>query len=220
MSRLSSRSRCGVTVPPMVRSSICFVGHPFRLVTTGREQCGERNTGQCANAVVMPASVPRPCRPAGSRSPPGSGARRPSPVQGSARPPKNCSQNRPRMLAATICGMTMKKLKMPIDTPIFFAGRLLDRSAYGSESIEAQAMPTPTIDTSSQARVVDEHGSDEADAADAQVQQVAAAADRARPRRRGLQWRRRPRSRCNTRTGHRPSPRRRCRRRTRCRSVP
>ena len=39
---------------------------------------------------------------------------------------------------------------MPMYTPILAAGRLSDSSAYGSERIEAQANPTPTIDSSSQ----------------------------------------------------------------------
>ena len=46
--------------------------------------------------------------------------------------------------------MTMKKLKTPMYKPIFCAGRLSDSSAYGSESTEAHAKPTPSIASSNQ----------------------------------------------------------------------
>ena len=61
-----------------------------------------------------------------------------------------CAQGKPSALAATSCGITMKKLKMPMYTPIFDAGTLSDSSAYGNDRIDAQAKPTPTIDSSSQ----------------------------------------------------------------------
>ena len=43
----------------------------------------------------------------------------------------------------------MKKLKMPMYTPILRDGTLPASSAYGNDRIDAQAKPTPTIDTSS-----------------------------------------------------------------------
>src|SRR6187399_1394142 len=46
--------------------------------------------------------------------------------------------------------MTMKKLKTPMYTPILRDGTLPASSAYGSDTIDAQANPTPTIDASSQ----------------------------------------------------------------------
>jgi len=41
-------------------------------------------------------------------------------------PSKNSRSSRPKMLAATSCGMTMKKLNIPMYTPIFRAGRMLE----------------------------------------------------------------------------------------------
>ena len=47
----------------------------------------------------------------------------------------------------------MKKLKMPMYTPILRDGTLPASSAYGSDTMEAQANPTPTMDSSSQSRI-------------------------------------------------------------------
>src|SRR5690606_22813155 len=44
-------------------------------------------------------------------------------------PPRKVASRKPSKLAATSCGMTMKKLKMPMYTPILAAGRLSDSSA-------------------------------------------------------------------------------------------
>src|SRR5258707_8014525 len=52
----------------------------------------------------------------------------------------------PNVSAWVISGITIKKLKTPIYTPIRAAGIAPERIAYGIESIEAQAMPTPTIE--------------------------------------------------------------------------
>ena len=59
-------------------------------------------------------------------------------------------QQRRGTLAITSCGITMKKLKMPMYTPILRDGTLPASNAYGSERIDAQAKPTPTMDSSSQ----------------------------------------------------------------------
>src|SRR5690606_33866830 len=64
-------------------------------------------------------------------------------------PPNTRPSRKPSVLTATSWGITMKKLKMPMYTPIFSAGRLSDSIAYGRDRIDAQAKPTPTIDSSS-----------------------------------------------------------------------
>src|SRR5690606_24631283 len=81
--------------------------------------------------------------PAMNRQPPPSTSTR----RGS--PSSSFDSTTPSVLTATSCGITMKKLKMPMYTPIFAAGRLSDSIAYGSDRIEAHAKPTPTIDSSS-----------------------------------------------------------------------
>ena len=44
-------------------------------------------------------------------------------------PSKSSRSSRPRMLAATSCGMTMKKLNIPMYTPILRAGKVLESKA-------------------------------------------------------------------------------------------
>ncbi|KAG1241242.1 hypothetical protein G6F68_016890 [Rhizopus microsporus] len=44
-------------------------------------------------------------------------------------PPSQVRRAKPSALAATSCGITMKKLKMPMYTPIFDAGTLSDSNA-------------------------------------------------------------------------------------------
>src|SRR5258707_3681948 len=56
---------------------------------------------------------------------------------------------RPKDKDAMISGITMKKLKIPMYTPMRAAGIAPDKMAYGIERMEAHAMPTPTIVTSS-----------------------------------------------------------------------
>ena len=53
--------------------------------------------------------------------------------------------NGPKKSAAVISGITMKKLKMPMYTPIRSGGIAVERIAYGIERIDAHAIPTPTI---------------------------------------------------------------------------
>src|SRR5215213_6658098 len=52
----------------------------------------------------------------------------------------------PNVNDATISGMTIKKLKIPIYTPIRSGGIEPARIAYGMARIDAHAMPTPIIE--------------------------------------------------------------------------
>ena len=63
--------------------------------------------------------------------------------------PMKFLRRKPRIDAATSCGITIKKLKMPMYVPIFDAGTLSDSNVYGSDKIDAHAIPTPTIEMSS-----------------------------------------------------------------------
>ena len=55
----------------------------------------------------------------------------------------------PKNSAAKISGRTMKKLNTPMYTPMRWAGSALESIAYGIDRIDAQAIPTPIIDTMS-----------------------------------------------------------------------
>ena len=54
----------------------------------------------------------------------------------------------PKATDAIISGITMKKLKIPMYTPMRCAGSAVERIAYGIERIDAHATPTPTMLTS------------------------------------------------------------------------
>ncbi len=49
-------------------------------------------------------------------------------------------------VAATICGMTMNMLKMPMYTPILFGSKVELNMAYGMESMDPQEKPIQTND--------------------------------------------------------------------------
>ena len=59
--------------------------------------------------------------------------------------PKKVRMIGPKVSDATISGMTMKKLKIPMYTPMRSVGSAVERIAYGIERIDAHAMPTPTM---------------------------------------------------------------------------
>src|SRR3989442_6956586 len=63
--------------------------------------------------------------------------------------PKTRRISGPNPTAATISGMTMKKLNTPMYTPIRWGGTAVERMAYGMERMDAHAMPTPTMLSSS-----------------------------------------------------------------------
>src|SRR6185312_15447422 len=102
------------------------------------------------NAAASDAGAPSGSRTRSTHSPATSRLAPPSTSAYIGWPWKNHFSNTPSTLAASSCGITTKKLKMPMYTPIFSAGRLSDSNAYGSERIDAHAKPTPAIGNSSQ----------------------------------------------------------------------
>src|SRR4030095_13923932 len=60
-----------------------------------------------------------------------------------------CDITQPKPNDATISGITMKKLKIPMYTPVFSLGNEPARMAYGMERMLAQASPTPTMESNS-----------------------------------------------------------------------
>ena len=72
------------------------------------------------------------------------------------------------MVAARIWGMTIKKLKIPIYTPILLEGIDPVRIAYGMARKLAQARPTPIMENIICCWVVQEHDRGKAQAADDQ----------------------------------------------------
>src|SRR4029078_3904949 len=63
-----------------------------------------------------------------------------------------CDITQPKPNDATISGITMKKLKIPMYTPVLSFGNEPARIAYGIERMLAQASPTPTIESNSSVR--------------------------------------------------------------------
>lgn len=64
--------------------------------------------------------------------------------------PSQYSMIYPKPKEAMISGKTMKKLKMPMYNPILALGRECAIIAYGIDKMDAQAIPTPVIETNSQ----------------------------------------------------------------------
>ena len=59
--------------------------------------------------------------------------------------PNTCFNTKPLNNALIICGIVIKKLNIPIYTPVLPAGNAGANIAYGIASIEAQAIPIPII---------------------------------------------------------------------------
>src|SRR5690606_18992005 len=102
----------------------------------GEAGAGQGNEDWQAHAQASPVALRGTACDSGSRTrsvqrpamnrqaPPSKSTRRGSPSN-------SLDSSTPRVLTATSCGITMKKLKMPMYTPIFAAGRLSDSIAYG-----------------------------------------------------------------------------------------
>src|SRR5690606_31865638 len=130
-------------------------GRPGRAHTAGGQRGrGQDGKDQVAHGQASPVAARGRTVESGRRtrsvhSPAMNMQMPPSMSTRSGSPSNSFDSSTPRVLTATSCGITMKKLKMPMYTPIFAAGRLSDSIAYGSDRIEAHAKPTPTIDSSS-----------------------------------------------------------------------
>ena len=149
---------------------------------------------------------------------PARNSRRPRRAHRSAGRRAAASAPSPSTLAATSCGITMKKLKMPMYTPILRDGTLPASSAYGNDTIDAHAKPDADHRRQQPVRIAD-HAANEASPTPPSSRLTQMAHADAEPAHHDRESRspRAPRNRCTRRTARPPSWRRRCTPRPRCR---